>query len=70
MIFEPEDRRASDLLNAVLDSESNRALLCADMFVLMTILTPSMSHPLRGFVLRDIPAARRGFNKAPTHFSC
>src|SRR6185436_10008822 len=60
-ILEPEDKRASDLLNSALDSDSNRALVCADMFVLMTILTPSMSHPLRGIFLRDIPAARRTF---------
>ncbi len=60
MIFEPEERRASDLLNAVLDADSRLALLCADTFVLMTILlTPSMSHPLRGFLFHGIPAARR-----------
>jgi hypothetical protein len=49
VIFEPDERRARDLLNMLLDALSNVALDCADVFVLMTILTPSMSHPLRGF---------------------
>src|SRR3990172_9534651 len=49
-IFDPDERRASDLLNNALDSESNRALLCADTLVLMTILlTPSLSPPFRGY---------------------
>jgi hypothetical protein len=49
LIFDPEDKRASDMLNAELDCSSNDAVDCADMFVFITILlTPSMSHPLRG----------------------
>src|SRR5204862_4759096 len=37
-IFEPEDKRASDLANIAEDSPSNRALLWAEIFVLITIL--------------------------------
>jgi hypothetical protein len=44
-IFEPDDRRASDFANIELDSESNRALLWADIFVLITIRTPSIESP-------------------------
>jgi hypothetical protein len=51
VIFEPEDKRDSDLLNCELFADSSRALVFADVFVLMTILTPSMSHPLRGFTV-------------------
>src|SRR5689334_4855677 len=36
-IREPEDKRASDLLSIEDDSESKRALLWAEMFVLITI---------------------------------
>jgi len=50
LIFDPDDNRASDWLNRALDCPSNPAVVCADMFVFMTILlTPSLSHPLRGF---------------------
>jgi hypothetical protein len=49
VIFEPEDKRASDALNLELDCPSNCAVVNADVFVFITILlTPSMSHPLRG----------------------
>lgn len=37
MIFDPDDKRDRDLLRSAEDSESRRALLCADMLVLMTI---------------------------------
>ena len=37
VIFEPEDKRASDLDNIEDDSSSKRALLEADTFVLITI---------------------------------
>src|SRR5215212_2871382 len=40
-IFEPEDKRASDLLSIEEDSASKRELACADVFVLITILTDS-----------------------------
>src|SRR5690349_567638 len=36
-IFDPDDKRARDLDNMELDSESRRELLCAEMFVLITI---------------------------------
>ncbi len=49
-IFDPEDKRASDLDSIELDSASSLELCCADVFVLMTITTPSVSHPLRGFL--------------------
>ena len=44
VIFEPEDNRDSDLANMLDDSESNRELLAADTFVLITIMDPSVSH--------------------------
>jgi hypothetical protein len=37
VIFEPEDKRASDMLKAELDCSSKEAVVCADMFVLITI---------------------------------
>src|SRR5687767_12313627 len=37
-ILEPEDKRASDLANIAEDSPSKRALLWAEIFVLITIL--------------------------------
>ena len=37
-IFEPEERRASDLASMEEDSASRRALLCAEVLVLMTML--------------------------------
>jgi len=46
IIFEPEDNRWSDWLNIALDCSNSDALFVADMFVFITILTPSMSHPL------------------------
>jgi hypothetical protein len=36
-IFEPEDKRASELASNEDDSESCRALLCAETLVLITI---------------------------------
>jgi hypothetical protein len=48
VILEPDESRARDLLNALLDWPSNNAEFDAETFVLMTILTPSMSHLLRG----------------------
>src|SRR3954470_23052887 len=45
-IFEPEDNRASDFCNIELDSESNRALLWADIFVLITIRLLPLSRPV------------------------
>src|SRR5215510_9986706 len=36
-IFEPDERRASDFASIELESESKRALLWADIFVLITI---------------------------------
>src|SRR3954471_14364940 len=37
-IFEPEDKRDSDLASIEEDSDSKRELACADVFVLITIL--------------------------------
>src|SRR6266540_3575391 len=55
IIFEPEDRRA---------------LLWADVFVLITIKTPSMSHPVwRGFELSRHPCRAVKFTKGIHHFS-
>jgi len=65
VIFEPEDKRARDLLNSELDWLSSCALVCADMFVFITILTPSLSHPLRGFVFTRHPCREQALSKAP-----
>src|SRR5262245_41467598 len=46
--FEPEDKRASDLDSIDEDSESKRALLSADVFVLITILTLFREAPRLG----------------------
>src|SRR5437764_232940 len=46
-IFEPDERRARDLASMLEDSESKRALLKAEMFVLITI-TASVSGPKEG----------------------
>src|SRR5271169_5482171 len=65
VIFEPEDKRASDWLNIELDCANRLADVCADMFVFMIILlTPSLSHPFRGFDFHDIPVARRALQGA------
>jgi hypothetical protein len=70
VIFEPDDRRARDLLNIVLEAWSNVALDCADVFVLMTILTPSMSHPLRGFSVYTTSLPWDGpFKRRPSVYS-
>lgn len=69
VIFEPEDKRERDLLNSALDWPNSCALVSADMFVFITILTPSLSHPFRGFVLHGIPAVRRAFYSGAPHYS-
>src|SRR3954469_18755421 len=50
-IFDPEDKRLSDFASAALDSPSKRALLWADIFVLITIRLLPLSRPslLRAF---------------------
>jgi len=42
--FEPDDKRARDLLSIEEDCMSRFALLCADRLVLMTIITLSVSR--------------------------
>src|SRR5688572_5996819 len=59
MIFEPEDKRASDLLSIEEDSESKRALLCAEMLVLMTIQSFRRLPSRGGLSVNDVHAARR-----------
>src|SRR5688500_4324621 len=44
-IFEPEERRANDFASIALDSPSKRALLWADIFVLITIRLLPLSRP-------------------------
>jgi hypothetical protein len=53
--FEPEDKRASDWLNMALDWASNVAVDCADMFVFITILTLSVSRPVKGIDFAQHP---------------
>jgi hypothetical protein len=65
VILEPEDKRERDLLNSELDWLNSCALVCADMFVFITILTPSLSHPLWGFVFTRHPCREQAFLKAP-----
>jgi len=48
VIFEPEDKRASDWLNMELDWASNVAVDCADMFVLITITNSFRESPREG----------------------
>jgi hypothetical protein len=48
--FEPEDKRASDLLNLELEAPSRLAVVCADVLVLMTITADSFHEsPLAGY---------------------
>jgi hypothetical protein len=50
--FEPEDKRASDWLNLLLDMPSKLAVVCADVLVLMTITADSFHEsPLAGFCI-------------------
>jgi hypothetical protein len=50
--FEPEDKRASDLLRFELDVPSKLAVCCADVLVLMTITADSFHEsPLAGLCL-------------------
>src|SRR6187401_2496619 len=60
-IFEPEDKRASDLLSIEEDSESKRALLCAEMLVLITIQSFRRLPSNGGLSVNDVHAARRPF---------
>jgi hypothetical protein len=48
VIFDPDDNRARDWLNIFEDCCSSEALLCADRFVLITIITLSVSRPVKG----------------------
>ena len=48
VILEPEDRRASDLLNKLLDWLNKVAVVCADMFVLITITNSFRESPRQG----------------------
>jgi hypothetical protein len=48
VIFEPEDKRASDLLNMALDWLNKVAVVCADMFVLITITNSFRESPRQG----------------------
>src|SRR5581483_1601259 len=66
VIFEPEDKRASDWLNMVDECSNSEALLCADRLVLMTI-TLSVSSPRRAFVARH-PCRVRAGSRAARHF--
>jgi hypothetical protein len=43
--FDPDDKRAKDLDSRLVDSESKRALLCAEVFVLMTITDSFRESP-------------------------
>src|SRR3569833_496240 len=59
--FEPEDKRASDWLNLVLDAPSRFAVVCADVFVLMTITTDSFHEsPLAGLFCKYVASLPRG----------
>src|SRR4051812_47361923 len=57
--FEPDDKRARDLLSCVEDCMSRFALLWADRLVLMTIITLSVSRLLfkEALILRSVLAA-------------
>jgi hypothetical protein len=60
VIFEPEDKRARDLLNMALDCPSNVALDCADVFVFMTITDSFHESPLAGFCITRHPCREAG----------
>jgi hypothetical protein len=45
VIVEPDNNRAKDFVRMLDDSESNRELLEADIFVLITTMGPSVSYP-------------------------
>src|SRR5882757_5185357 len=69
VIFEPEDRRASDLASMLCDAARFRAPVCADMFVLITI-TDSFheSPPGGGFLFHGVLAEGdvfQGFHLLP-----
>ena len=51
VIFDPEDRRASDWLKLVEDCIRSVDAFCACRFVLMTITTLSVSRPGRGILI-------------------
>ncbi len=67
-IFEPEDRRANDSFKLLVDRLRLFAAVWAAMFVLITILTLSVSYPLRGFYCHDIPVVERIFFRASAAF--
>src|SRR5688500_12681298 len=55
--FEPDERRANDFASIALDSPSKRALLWADIFVLITIRLLPLSLPrYRGNFIHGIHA--------------
>ena len=51
VIFDPDDRRWSDWLNAVEDCISSEAAFCADRFVLMTITYSFHESPREGHLI-------------------
>ena len=51
VIFDPEDKRASDLANIVEDCASKLALLWADIFVLITMTNSFRESPCEGLLL-------------------
>src|SRR5438477_12536112 len=66
--FEPEDRRASDLLNIALELPSKLAVVCADVLVLMTITADSFHEsPLAGFsnCVTSLPRGASFVGRAP-----
>src|SRR5487761_2352920 len=67
-ILEPEDRRAMDMFNRLVELANSRALFKAATFVLMTILDSFHESPLAGLLLHGIPAARRVFPGHPPDF--
>src|SRR5215472_17025407 len=61
-IFDPEDKRASDMDSMADEFESMRALVSAAMFVLITIRLLPLSHPFQGFCVSAASLPRGGFS--------
>src|SRR5258708_19608123 len=69
VIFEPEDRRASDFANMLCDAARLRAPVCADMFVLITITNSFLESPLAGSFVARHPCRVVSFNYRPHPFT-
>src|SRR5258707_8833632 len=67
-IFEPEDKRASDLASMLCDAARLRAPVCADMFVLITITNSFLESPLAGSFVARHPCRVVSFNLRPHRF--